>query len=345
MESSVMRTIGVLALWIGCTASLGGIAQGPALRAAALSSALGRVAKDASGTLGVRVVIVESGEGAGVSADDWFPMMSVYKLPIALHALRLGERGALDLSTTVTLTAADRRPGLSPLAATIEAAGPQQRTIRDLVSAVLRVSDNTASDRLLRIVGGPSAVQRMLRDVGLSGINVDRYELEFAADYYGACCEHTRTPFSLERFGASVARVPSEARRRAAEAFTRDRRDSAQPSGFAALLVRLAQGMLLNAANTAWVLGEMAEMHNQDGRLRAGLPPGVATAVRPGTSGETEGIRAATNDCAVITLPDGRHLVVSAFLKRAGGTDASRNATLAEVARAAYAWATGRCCK
>jgi hypothetical protein len=71
----------------------------------------------------------------------------------------------------------------------------------------------------------------------------------------------------------------------------------------------------------------------------------VATAVRPGTSGETEGIRAATNDCAVITLPDGRHLVVSAFLKRAGGTDASRNATLAEVARAAYAWATGRCCK
>jgi hypothetical protein len=64
--------------------------------------------------------------------------------------------------------------------------------------------------------------------------------------------------------------------------------------------------------------------------------------LRPGTSGETDGVRAATNDNAIVVLPDGRHLIVSAFLKRASGSDAQRNAVLADVARAAYAWATVR---
>ena len=31
---------------------------------------------------------VESGRGASVNAGDWFPLMSAYKLPIAIHALR-----------------------------------------------------------------------------------------------------------------------------------------------------------------------------------------------------------------------------------------------------------------
>jgi imidazolonepropionase-like amidohydrolase len=307
-----------------------------------LEAALTRIAKGAPGNLGVRVQVVESGAGAGVNADDWFPMMSAYKLPIAIHALRLAERGALDLSTVITVTAADRRPGLSPLGQTIESKGPQQLTVRALISAVLRISDNTASDKLLRIIGGPSSVQQMLREAELDGIDVSRYELEFAADYYGVCCEHTQTPFSLDRFNTAVERVPPATRTRAAEAFTRDRRDSAQPSAFATLLGRLVQERLLNASNTAWVLDEMAEMHNQDGRLRAGFPAGTRVALRPGTSGETDGIRAATNDNAIVFLPDGRHLIVSAFLKRASGTDAQRNATLADVARAAYAWATVR---
>jgi imidazolonepropionase-like amidohydrolase len=305
-----------------------------------LAASLASIAKDSSGTLGVRVEIVESDAGAGVNADDWFPMMSAYKLPIAIHALQLAERGALDLSAVHTLADKDRRPGLSPLSGDIEKKGPQQRTIRDLISAVLRVSDNAASDRLLRIVGGPTAVQRMLRDGGLTGIDISRYELEFAADYYGVCCEHTRTPFSLDRFNAAIERVTPDARKRAADAFTRDRRDAAQPAAFATLLARLSQGRLLNPSHTAWVLDEMAEMHNQDGRLRAGFPPGTRVALRPGTSGETDGVRAATNDNAVVVLADGRHLVVSAFLKGASGNDAQRNATLADVARAAYGWAT-----
>jgi beta-lactamase class A len=304
-----------------------------------LASQLRRIAAAAPGTLGARVVHVETRSAAGVNDEDWFPMMSVYKLPIAIHALRRSESGTLDLGKTITLTMEDRRPGYSPLARTIEKSGPQAMTLRALLSAVVRVSDNTASDRLLREVGGPAAVAATLSASGIHGIDVSRYELEFAADYYGLCCLKTFTPFSLERFAQAVERVPASTRRRASDAYVHDRRDSAQPRAFAELLIRLTGGDLLNKESTRWLLDEMREMHARDGRVRAGLPAGTPAALRPGTSGETAGVRAAHNDTAIVTMPDGSYLVIVAFLKSAKGGDAARDAVLAEVGRAAYRWA------
>ena len=314
-----------------------------ATQPADLAGELSKIAASAPGTLGVRVMHGESGDGAAVNGAEWFPMMSVYKLPIAIHALRQAQRGKLDLTASVTLTAEDRRPGLSPLARQIEERGPLVLTIRALISSIMRVSDNTASDALLRIVGGPQAVRATLTELRVRGVDVSRYELEFAADYYGVCCVDRMKPFALEQFAEAIGRVPPAARRKAADAFVNDRRDSAQPEGMADLLARLARGELLDAADTRWLLDEMAEMHNRDTRIRAGLPPGTRVSLRPGTSGETDGIRAASNDNGIVVLPDGRgHLIIAAFLKGARGPEAKCDATLAEVARVAYRWAIER---
>jgi beta-lactamase class A len=310
---------------------------------AGLGAELSKIAASAPGTLGARVVHVESGDGAGVNGAEWFPMMSVYKLPIVIHALREAERGKLNPASSVRLTSEDRRPGLSPLARRIAEEGPLELTLRELISSIVRISDNTASDALLRTVGGPQAVRTTLDELRVRGIDVSRYELEFAADYHGVCCVDRMKPFSLEQFLAAVERVAPAARRKAANAFVSDRRDSAQPDGMADLLARLTRGELLNAEHTRWLLDEMAEMHTRDTRLRAGLPPGTRASLRPGTSGETDGMRAAHNDNAIVRLPDGRgHLVIAAFLKRARGTDVQRDETLAKVARAAYQWAAAR---
>ena len=320
-------------------AGLAGTAPPPATD---LGRELQRIAADAHGTLGVAVIDVTSGATVAMREREWFPMMSVYKLPIAIHALRAARAGGLDLAARVTLASEDRRPGLSPLSRAIEQRGPQVMTVRELLSSMIRVSDNAASDKLLRLAGGPAAVATTLRELGVDGIDVSRYELEFAADYYGICCVQRESPFSLDRFAAAVEKAPPAQRRRAAAAYLVDRRDSAQPEAMATLLARLARGELLNAADTAWLIGEMAEMHTRDTRLRAGLPPATFAALRPGTSGETEGIRAAHNDNAIVRLPDGRMLAIAAFLKGSRGTEVQRDATLADVARAAYAWARER---
>ena len=308
-----------------------------------LGAKLRQLAATAPGRAGVSVVHIESGRGAAVNSDERFPMMSVYKLPIAIHALRERQRGQLDLNEVVTLAEADRRPGFSPMAESIAANGSLTVSVRDVIVAVVTRSDNTASDWLLRRVGGPGAVARTLRELRLSGIDVSRYELQFAADYYGVCCVDAMRPFSLARFAEAVERVPAGARQTSAKAYERDPRDTATPAGMTALLVRLQQGELLDGPNTAWLLELMAEMHARDTRIRAGLPPGTSVALRPGTSGLTGEVRAAHNDAGIVTLPAGRgHLAVAIFLKGAGGTEEERDAAIAGFARAAYDWAVGK---
>jgi beta-lactamase class A len=307
---------------------------------AALTAALQRVAAEAPGTAGISVVHIESGRQGAVNPNARFPMMSVYKLPIVIHALRLSEQGRLDLSERVILVPQDRRPGASAMAQTIAAQAHLIVPIRDIITAVVTTSDNTASDWLLRRIGGPKAVADTLRLLKLDGVDVSRYELEFAADYYGLCCIADMRPFSLEKFAALVEAVPAAVRAKAAKAYESDPRDSATPAGFTTLLARLQKRELLSDASTTSLLDLMRKMHARDGRIRAGLPPGTPAALRPGTSGLTSGVRAAHNDTAIVTLPGGRgHLALAVFLKGAGGTETARDAAIARAARAAYDWA------
>jgi beta-lactamase class A len=309
----------------------------------ALADTLRRLAADTPGTAGVSVVHVESGASAAVNAGLRFPMMSVYKLPIVVHALRESEGGRLDLAETITLADGDRRPGASEMGETIAAKGSLTVTVRDIVAAVATKSDNTASDWLLRRIGGPRAVAGMLRSLKLTGIDVSRYELEFSADYNGFCCVSTMTPFSLENYVDAIEALPEAVRARAARAYESDPRDAATPVGFTALLTHLQRRQLLNETSTAWLLELMEQMHARDGRIRAGLPPDTPVALRPGTSGLMGGVRAAQNDTGIITLPGGRgHLAIAVFLKGADGTDEARDAAIARFARAAYEWAMAR---
>jgi len=309
----------------------------------ALAATLRRLAADVPGTAGVSVVHIESGASAAINGSARFPMMSVYKLPIVVHALRESERGRLDLADTVTLTDSDRRPGASEMGEIIAARGPLTVTVRDIVVAVVTKSDNTASDWLLRRVGGPRAVAGTLKSLKLPGIDVSRYELEFSADYNGFCCVSKMTPFSLEKYADAIDALPEAVRIRAAKAYESDPRDAATPVGFTTLLTDLQRRRLLNETSTAWLLGLMEQMHARDGRIRAGLPPGTRVALRPGTSGLTAGVRAAQNDTGIITLPGDRgHLAIAVFLKGANGTDEARDAAIARFARAAYDWALQR---
>ena len=88
------RSVFVLLASLCLGMRLGGVAQAPA-GAVDLQTALRALASRASGTLGVSVLHVESGESSAVHGHEWFPMMSVYKLPMVIHALRQTEQGAL----------------------------------------------------------------------------------------------------------------------------------------------------------------------------------------------------------------------------------------------------------
>src|SRR5438445_6908622 len=151
-----------------------------------LESRLAALAAEAGGVAGVAILHVESGQRASLRGGERFCMASVYKLPIAIALLRSVDRGRIALDQKVTYGARDLRPGIAHSAIVDRAAGGSAAaTVRELVEAMLIESDNTASDLVMGLLGGPAAVTAELRAAGLGGIDVSRPEGQIPLDYWG----------------------------------------------------------------------------------------------------------------------------------------------------------------
>jgi beta-lactamase class A len=290
------------------------------------------IAANADGRMGVSIRHLRTRETVGVNDGERFPMQSVYKLPISLAVLDAVDRGKARLEDEVRFERSDARPGFSPLATRL----PITLSLHQVISAVLIDSDNTASDRLLRYAGGPGAVQRYVRSLGISGINVNRYEGEIFLDYYGASNRPPEREWSLAMFERLAGAVPPERRRAAAKAYATDERDTTTPAAMVDLLARVHAGTLLRAETNALLLKLMRECSRAPKRLKGLLPAETPVAHRPGSGGTTEGVNACTNDCGLITLPGGDVLAVAVLLKSSKKDLAERELAIARVARAAY---------
>jgi beta-lactamase class A len=96
---------------------------------------------------------VQSLDGAGelaVSADQQVVPASVFKVPVALEAETQFADGRLDPRERVILPAASRTPG--PVGFSLFR-DDVEVSLRDLVVAMLTISDNPATDALLHRVG------------------------------------------------------------------------------------------------------------------------------------------------------------------------------------------------
>src|SRR4028118_1041152 len=103
--------------------------------------------------IGVSAIHLESGKRLSVRGTDRFPMGSVYKFLIALAVLRRVDAGTLSLQQSVTIEPEDFSLGHSPLRDAAHGR-PITLTVRELLRHMVSISDNTASDTLLALVGG-----------------------------------------------------------------------------------------------------------------------------------------------------------------------------------------------
>jgi beta-lactamase class A len=303
---------------------------------AALEAEIARIAAESGGTVGVAAIHVESGERVAVNGRERFPMQSVYKVPIALQLLKRVEAGEVDLDQRVAVAKEDLRPGHSPMAEESPRGG--EYTVRELLRRMVSESDNTASDVLLRLAGGPSAVTHLLWSEGWEGILVSRPEgllaLEFHAIPPGMGGPHRQ---SRAAFDSVLVQIPMEMRKEGMRRYLADPRDTSTPEHMAALLVALQQGRLLTREHNALLLRLMTETPTGPRRLKGRLPAGTAVAHKTGTSGVLDGVTAVVNDVGIVTLPGGRgHVALAVFVKGAArGTGAAEDA-IARISRAVY---------
>ena len=296
---------------------------------ARLERAMARGATVADGMVGATAIHLESGLRVSLNGDQPFPMASTYKVPIAIELLTRADAGTLRLDEMIDLAAADLHPGSGTLTALFNQPGVSL-SIHNLMELMLRISDNSATDRLLTRAGGSEAVTARMRALGIDGIRVDRPTAVLIADRYGASLPAPET-WTPEVFERAFDAQSQEARAAAAIEFDRDPKDTATPNAFASLLARLYLGELVSQDSTALLLDIMERCMTGVNRLKGLLPAGTVVAHKTGS------ISGTANDVGIITLPESAgHVAIAVLMKSSGRPSADRDRAIAEIARAVY---------
>jgi beta-lactamase class A len=310
-------------------------AQRPDL--SALETTLTRIVNASRGTIGLALIHLPSGRLIVSRGNERFPMASVVKLPIALELLKQVSEGKLALDREVWLSSSDIRPCCT--LSRRHRDGGVSISARELLYLMMIESDNTAADALLKLVGGPSAVERRLRAFGFESINVNRSEGQLLLDMAGVVNAPPPDQWTLELQRRLVAEVDKDALNAGRAHYLRDERDTATPYDMARLLGRLQLRNLLPEAETDLLLDLMTLSTTGGRRIKGRLPPETPVAHKTGTTAIV------INDVGIITLPPdsaiGGHLVLAVFVAN-GSRVAAMERTVAQLTAAAFEFFTGK---
>jgi beta-lactamase class A len=256
-------------------------------------------------------------------------MQSVYKLPVGIVVLKQVDAGKLSLDRPVTVSRQDFAPLWSPIRQEVTG-NSKQYTVRELLERAVGVSDNTAVDVLIRLVGGAKKVTATLRQMNIRGIRVDRLERQLQPDCVGLT--NFRPELADEqKYAAAVEQIPVAVKRAALERYLSDPRDTATPKETIDLLAKLQSRQLLSENSTALLLKIMTDSPTGQQRLKAGLPPGWSIAHKTGTGPEVLGVGTATNDVGIITSP-GKQVAIAVFVAGSKAPIEKREQIVAQVA-------------
>jgi beta-lactamase class A len=229
-------------------------------------------------TWGIYVKSIETGEEIAIDADRQMDTMSVIKIPLMVEVFEQIKAGKFALSDRYTITAEDVRPGTGVIRSLDPGAVV---TIKDLITLMIIVSDNTATDILYKKVGGVEPVNQRMLAMGLRA---------------------TRAPGPASDWFAALRAAPS------AEAFHRDAKTPfglSTPHEIGMLLEQMARKTLVSPAASEQMLQIMS------GQLYRSRIPRYINGYRiPHKTGDF--LPYIANDVGLL-IADGRTIVVSIF--------------------------------
>ena len=287
--------------WVGGAAALGWWA--PARRAhaaggfAGLPGTFARIEAGRGGRLGVAVLDTGSSRQAGHRQDERFPLGSTYKLLAAGAVLARADAGQDRMDRRLHYTEGDLVT-YSP--ETEKHVGDDGMTLAALCEAAITLSDNTAGNLLLGVLGGPQGFTSVLRSLGDGVTRLDRME----------------TALNEARPG--------------------DPRDTTSPGSMLADLAALTVGPALSQAARMTLLGWLRHNTTGGARLRARLPSGWGAGEKTGTADHGT----SNDVGLLWPPGGGAPVLVAAYLTEGPPDGGVRDAALADVGAAvAEAWA------
>jgi len=263
------------------------------------------------GKAGAAIRAVDDGWTVQAGGALSLPQQSVSKLWVALTVLSQRDEGRLRLDDPVLVTPQDLTLFHQPIAGLVRGEG-YRTTVMGLLTRALTQSDNTANDRLLTLVGGPSAVRAFITQHQLGAIRFGPGERLLQSGTAGLTWNQSMA--TGRGFEAARARLAPGVRAAAMQRYIDNPPDGAAPLAIADALARLARGELLTETSTRVMLDTMGASITGRARLRAALPAGWKIAHKTGTGQDLAGRNAGFNDVGLLTAPDGKRYAVAVMI-------------------------------
>jgi beta-lactamase class A len=195
------------------------------------------------GRIGFSALDTGSGRRITWRGGERFALCSTFKVALAAAVLQRIDAGELNGDDVLTFDAAD----LLPTSRVTALRRDRRISVIDACAAVVVVSDNTAANVLLNLIGGPPAMTAFFRSLSDRATRLDRYELELNSNVDG------------------------------------DSRDTTTPNAMLRSLEVLLLGDALGVGSRGLLTSWMIDEQNGKARIRSGLPATWQVANKPGT--------------------------------------------------------------
>lgn len=253
--------------------------------------------------VGVAIGDNKGKEVLSINGSKRFPMQSVFKFHIGLLMLSEIDKGKFSLEQKIEIPKKNLLPGLySPIREKYPDGATL--TIAEILEYTVSKSDNAGCDALLRLLGGPQAVESYFVNHKFTDISVKINE-EVMQNNWELQFQNWTTPKAANAVLGSFY-------------FNKNR--------------------LLSRKSYDFIWKIMKETETGMARLKGQLPENTVVAHKTGWSGtnKTTGITAAVNDIGIVFLPNGQHFFISVFVTDSKEDAATNEKIIADIAKATW---------
>ena len=235
-----------------------------------------------------------------------FPMQSVFKLHIGLAMLSEVDKGKFKLNQPIKVEKADLIPDLySPLRDAHPNGGDIE--LSRIIEYTVAESDNVGCELLLKLLGGPQAVEQYLLGRGFKNVSIKINE-QVMQKNWELQYQNWTTPKAANDLLAAY--------------YFNSRK-------------------LLSSKSHDFLWSVMKGTKTGKNRLRSQLPAETVLAHKTGSSGtNAEGLTAAVNDIGVLFLPSGSPVFISVFVTNSTESEATNEKIIADIGKATWDYFT-----
>ncbi len=248
-------------------------------------------------------IIIDGTDTIAVNGNKEFPMMSVFKFPIALAIAQWIDSNGMTTSDTVRVRKDELMENTYSPMLKKYGCDDMSITYEDLLAWSLTESDNNASDILMEKLGGAEGTMKILKEMGIpEDIIIGATERDMYGNEYQSYLNRS-TPLAM------------------AELFDR-------------FFVSMRE-----QSDTFWYISSLLQQcHTGKNRLASPLETEDAVLGHKTGTGFTlsNGRLMAVNDCGYVVMPDRRHYAIAVYIADSAYDRAKTAKMIADISRIVY---------